>query len=176
MSFIWTAGTGYKERVPQAKELKERYHKWSGMGNDPVFALDNCCTDRKWLEDGGFDNPFIVGDVYHISKRIITTVSSENRALLGFFASDLRKCFGSSKPGVFWPAEKIISAVERVKVKYQEENVALWTEGTTKCFENEKHHITECLALPEVYFYMHSIKYFFYLYYLTLTGYLICSM
>ena len=55
--YVWCVGR------PQAEELKERYRKWSGLEHDPVFALDNCCTDKKWLEDGGFINPFVVGDV-----------------------------------------------------------------------------------------------------------------
>ena len=122
------------------------------MEHDPVFALDNCCTDKKWLEDGGFIKPFVVGDVYHISKRIISTISTDKKTLLGFFASEMRKCFGSTKPGVFWPPEQIISAIEKVEIKYQKEDLALWTEATTRCFENEKHHITECLALPKVCF------------------------
>ena len=150
ISFIWTAGTGYKERVPQAIELHDRFTRWGGMDHDPVFALDNCCTDTMWLKEGGFIEPTIVGDVYHISKRIITTVSSEKKSLLGFFASDLRNCFGSSTPGVFWPGDKIISAIEAVKLKYEREDIALWSNKTTKCFENEKKHIMNCLALPQV--------------------------
>ena len=63
ISFIWTAGTGYKERVPQAIELHDRFTRWGGMDHDPVFALDNCCTDAMWLKEGGFIEPTIVGDV-----------------------------------------------------------------------------------------------------------------
>ena len=75
ISFIWTAGTGFAERVPQSKELFTRFSKWGKMTeveskhvNQPVFALDNCCTDTQWLKDGGFTNPEVVGDVYHITK------------------------------------------------------------------------------------------------------------
>lgn len=136
--------------MPQAKELHDRFETWSGMDHDPVFALDNCCTDKLWLKGGGFKNPTVVGDVFHISKRIINAVSSEKKTLLGYFACELRKCFGSSKPGVFWRGEDIILAIEKVKDKYQREDIALWTEATTRCFENEKEHIINCLALPEV--------------------------
>jgi hypothetical protein len=103
------------------------------MVHDLVFALDNCCTDTMCLKEGGFIEPTVIGDVYHIS-----TVTSEKKSLVGFFASDLRKCFGSRKPGVFWLGEKIISAIEQVKAKYQRGDIALWNSATTKCFENEK--------------------------------------
>ena len=97
-----------------------------------------------WLKEGRFIEPIIVGDVYHISKRVITTVSSEKKPLLGFFASDLRKCFGSSTPGVLWLGEKIMSAIEAVKLKYEREDIALWRNKITMSFENEM--LRECTS------------------------------
>ena len=146
------------ERVPQARELFTRFSKWGKMTKDidgnfinqPVFALDNCCTDKQWLRDGGFHNPEVVGDVYHIAKRIIGTANVENRTSLGLFAAELRKCFGSTLPGVFWQPEKIISSIESVKLKFETREVGVRTKNTTKAFNTEKKHIENCLALPKV--------------------------
>ena len=118
--------------------------------NQPVFALDLCCSDTQWLRDGGFKNPIVIGDVYHITKRILSTASVENRTSVGLFAADLRKCFGSIIPGIFWPADKIISAIEKVKLKYEKSDVGVWTSRTTIAFEVKKKHIRNCLALPKV--------------------------
>ena len=160
ISYIWTAGTGYSERVPQAAELFSRFCEWGNMKcevledsdvkhiNQPVFALDLCCNDTQWLREGGFTNPDVIGDVYHITKRILSAASVENKTSLGFFASELRKCFGSSRLGVFWPAKKIILAIELLQLKFQE--VGVWAENTTRAFNTEKKHITNCLALPKV--------------------------
>ena len=51
ISFIWTAGTGAVERVPQTKELLTRFEKYGGMNNVtgenlPCFVSDLCCSDR----------------------------------------------------------------------------------------------------------------------------------
>lgn len=152
ISFIWTARTGYAERVPQSKELFTRFSKWGKMTvvesehvNQPVFALDNCCTDTQWLEDGGFTNPEVVGDVYHITKRILS-----NRTSLGLFACELRKCFGSTLPGIFWLATKIISSIEAIKLKFEAPGIGEWTQNTTKAFKTEVMDIENCLALPKV--------------------------
>ena len=162
ISYIWTAGTGSSERVPQATELFSRFTKWGSMtceitedseerhDNQPVFALDLCCNDTQWLREGGFKNPIVIGDVYHITKRILSAASVENRTSVGLFAADLRKCFGSTSPGVFWPPEKIISAIELVKFKYEKPEVGVWTSNTTRAFATEKKHIKNCLALPKV--------------------------
>ena len=146
-----------RERVPQSKELFTRFSKWGKMTvveskhvNQPVFALDNCCTDTQWLEDGGFTNPEVVGDAYHITKRILSTASAENRTSLGLFACELRKCFGSTLPGIFWPARKIISSIEAVKLKFEAPGIGVWTQNTTKAFKTEVKHIENCLALPKV--------------------------
>lgn len=120
ISYIWTAGTGSSERVPQATELLSRFTKWGNMSCEntedseecydyqPVFALDFYCNDTQWLREGGFKNPIVIGDVYHITKRIMSAVSVENRTSHGLFAADLRKCFGSTTPGVFWPQKNYI--------------------------------------------------------------------
>ena len=118
--------------------------------NQPVFALDLCCSDTQWLRDGGFKNPIVIGDVYYITKIILSTASIENRTSVGLFAADLRKCFGSTVPGVFWSADRIISAIEMVKLKYEKPDVGVWTSKTTRAFETEKKHIRNCLALPKV--------------------------
>ena len=142
--------------MPQAAELFSRFCKWGGMksetavSNQPVFALDNCCTDTQWLRDGGFTTSDVVVDVYHITKRILGTASVENRSSFGLFASELRKCFGSTKVGVFWSPEKIISAINSVRSKFQSPDIGVWTANTTKAFETEKKHIENCLALPKV--------------------------
>lgn len=56
--------------------------------NQPVFALDLCCSDTQWIRDGDFKCPDVVGDVNHITKRILSAASLENRPLLGLFAAD----------------------------------------------------------------------------------------
>ena len=163
ISYIWTAGTGYQERVPQASELFARFCRWGNMKceinvgfdtkyvNQPVFALDLCCSDTQWIRDGGFKCPNVVGDVYHITKRILSAASVENRPSLGLFAAELRMCFGSTSVGVFWPPEKIISAIELVQIKFERPDVGVWTANTTKAFNTEKKHIRNCLALPKVF-------------------------
>jgi hypothetical protein len=118
--------------------------------NQPVFALDLCCNDTQWLREGGFANPDVIGDVYHTTKRILSTASVENRTSLGLFASELRKCFGSTKLGVFWSAEKTILAIESVQRRFEKPEVGVWTANTTRAFNTEKKHIRNCLALPKV--------------------------
>ena len=107
--------------------------------NQPVFALDLCCNDTQWLSEGGFANPDVIGDVYHIiTKKILSTASVVNRTSLGLFASELRKCFGSTKLGVFWSAEKTILAVESVQRRFEKPEVGVWTANTTRAFNTEK--------------------------------------
>jgi hypothetical protein len=118
--------------------------------NQPVFALDLCCNDTLWLRNRGFTSPDVIGDVYHITKRILSAASLENRPSLGLFAADLRKCFGSTSVGIFWPAEKIISSIELVQLKYEKPDIGVWTANTTKAFNTEKKHIRDCLAMPRV--------------------------
>lgn len=109
ISYICTSTVTSDERSPQAKELLERYQQFHTEA--PVFALDNCCNDKKWLVDGGWDNPMVTGDIFHIQKRIIETV--KNGPLLPKFRSDLSKCFGSTTTGVFWNADDIWSKLKR---------------------------------------------------------------
>ena len=106
--------------------------------NQPVFALDLCCSDTQWIRDDGFKCPDVVGGVYHVTKRILSAASTENRPLLGLFAAQLRKCFGSTSVGVFWPPEEIIFAIESVQIKFERQDVGVWTANTTKAFNTEK--------------------------------------
>ena len=92
----------------------------------PVFALDLCCNDTQWLKKSGFKSPHVVGDVYHITKRILCAASLDDKPLLALFASDLRKCFDSSSLGIFWPAEAIIPAIELVQLKYEKPGVGVF--------------------------------------------------
>ena len=133
ISFIWTAGTGTVERVPQAKELLSRFEKFGGMNtttgeNLPCFVSDLCCNDRGAITMAGF-SPLtaVVGDVFHVTKRILSSASTSNRPAFGQFAADLRKCFGSTSPGIFWPGEKILLAIEEVRKRYEAEDMQVWT-------------------------------------------------
>ena len=87
--------------------------------------------------------------MFHITKRILTASSSDNKAVFGHFASELRKCFGSTALGIFWPGKQIIEAIESVKARFEKPEIKVWNANTTKAFEIEKKHIMNCLALPE---------------------------
>ena len=155
ISFIWTAGTGTSERIPQFKELRERFEKFGNMdtttgSNLPCFSFDLCCSDRAVIDGAKFHaDTTDVGDVYHITKRILFAARSENRAMFSYFAAELRKCFGSTSMGVFWQADRIIAAIDELKTRYEKPDVGVWNETTTRAYENEKKHIRNCLQLPD---------------------------
>lgn len=118
--------------------------------NLPCFVSDLCCNDRAAITLAGF-SPLtaVIGDVFHITKRILTSASTLNRPAFGQFAADLRKCFGSTSPGIFWAGEKILLAIYEVKKRYATDEIKVWTQSTTETLEVEKKHIINCLALPK---------------------------
>ena len=112
-----------------------------------VFVLDLCCGDKQWLLRGGFkeEEMRVVGDVFHIQKRIYTEADTRH-AQYSHFVGDVRKAFGSSETGVFWDGKKIISKLEEVKERW--EKVGVWQAKTSIAFERQKTHILNCLELP----------------------------
>jgi hypothetical protein len=118
--------------------------KWEG----PIIVSDLCCKDRKCFEEGGFKDFTMLGDVYHITKRIIDTLCKDSFTVFCMCIKDLRSCFGSDELGVFWDSEKIILQIEALKDVYIP--TGTWTPATTTKFEIEKYHIVNCLHFPKV--------------------------
>jgi hypothetical protein len=133
--------------------------KWDG----PIIFSDLCCKDKKCFEDGGFKDFIMLGDIYHITKRIIDTLCKDFFTYFCMCIKDLRFCFGSDELGVFWDGEKIIAKIEALKEVYIP--TGTWTPATTAKFEIEKHHIMNCLHFPKVSIVM-KIFLFIFLYYL----------
>jgi hypothetical protein len=118
--------------------------KWVG----PIIVSDLCCKDKQCFEDGGFKDFIMLGDVYHITKRIIDALCKDVLTIYFMCIKDLRGCFGSDELGVFWDGEKIIAKIEALKEVYIP--TGAWTNATTAKFEIEKHHILNCLHFPKV--------------------------
>jgi hypothetical protein len=125
-------------------DLDSGEEKWGG----PLMFSDKCCDDTQCLKDGGFKDPIVLGDVYHITKRIIDAMNKANWTPYWMCIRDLRMCFGSDELGVFWDGEKIIAKIEALMEIYIP--TGAWTSATTAKFEIQKHHILHCLHFPKV--------------------------
>ncbi len=156
ISWIWTWTVGADERVCQAREMHDRYKEFGIMEEDPesipqvtgqpVFCLDNCCSDIGWLTGGLWINPHVIGDMHHYGGRIIEAACGNNKTMHSLFSNDLRKACGSSSLGVHLPGETIIENIEALIPTYR--ICGVWTDKTSAAFETQKKHFLGCLALP----------------------------
>ena len=126
--------------------------KWKG----PIFCSDLCCSDVQCFLDAGFKNPIVLGDVYHITERMIETLNKANLTQYFMCIKELRQAFSSTKPGRFDDADEIVKHINTLKAIY--EPLGVWTEATSKKYETQKQHIYKCLAIPEVSISIYTIK------------------
>ena len=166
VSHLFTQGVSADEIDPMIKGLHDRYISHGNMTetevidpvtnkvtdvivkNQPTIAMDTCCAAVRQLKDAGFVKPNVIGDCFHIQDRIISQLTKTNKSLHAICCADLKKCFGSSEPGVFWTGSTIIDKLDKVEATHKKLNV--WGPAASKTYEDEKKHINHCLNLPKV--------------------------
>jgi hypothetical protein len=162
VSWRYTATEGDSELKGISEELLLRYLSFGDMEQNgkevkrqPVFALDKCCAGVQWLKMGGWTSPLATMDNYHLQQRfaaVATHAAGESLINLSRFRTDLSRAFGApaGSPGLFKESNIILNELAQIKAKYSQQQFGhIWTDKMDTTLENQRIHITNCLALPE---------------------------